>query len=163
LASGGDHATVAAAAAQAAAQAATTAVLWPNPAESQGPDSSSDDATGSSDQLVGRAMPTPGSFKKFNDKQVQQLWQWYVGPYDGGRSVQEMESVGQIDWRKQQKYGCMRWQQLNLVLKRVLQLQTEGSRVLSGPAAAAQADRERMDLGLDLPAYIKRLEGTAAY
>ena len=106
-------------------------------------------------------MPTPGSYKKYKDQQVQQLWQWYVGPYDGGRSVQEMESVGQIAWRKKQKHGRARWRQLNLVLQRVLQLQNEGSRVLSGQMAAAKADRERMELGLDLPAYVKHLEGMA--
>jgi hypothetical protein len=163
LATGGDHATVAAAAAQAAAQAATTAVTRPGPAESQGLDSSSnDDADGSSDQQVGRAMPKAGSFKKFEDEQVQQLWQWYVGPYNGGKSVQEMESVGQISWRKQQKYGNQRFRQLNLVLQRVAQLQNEGSRVLSGQLAAAKADKERMDLGMDLPAYIKHLEKQVA-
>jgi hypothetical protein len=70
--------------------------------------------------------------------------------------------VGQITWRKQQKCGRQRWRQLNLVLQRVLQLQNEGSRVLSGLVAAAKADRERMVLGLDLPAYIKHVEGTAA-
>lgn len=107
-------------------------------------------------------MPQAGSFKKYGDKKVQQLWQWYMGPYDGGKSVQEMESVGQIGWRKQQKCGAQRLRQLNLVFKRVLQLQNEGSRVLSGLVAAAKADKERVDLGMDLPAYIKHLEKRVA-
>jgi hypothetical protein len=71
--------------------------------------------------------------------------------------------VGQLTWRKQQKHGphSARWRQLNLVLKRV-ELQTDGSRVLSGLAAAAKADRERKGLSFNPPAYIKHLEGTAA-
>jgi hypothetical protein len=43
-----------------------------------------------------------------------------------------------------------------------VQLQSEGSRVLSGLHAAAQADKERLDLGMDLPAYIKHLEKQVA-
>jgi hypothetical protein len=161
---GGDRETVAAAAAQAAAQAAATAVLRPEPVPAPAPDSSGDDdASCSSDQQVSRAMPTPGSFNKYKDKQVQELWRWYVAPYDGGRSVQEMESVGQIAWRRQQKCGNQRWRQLNLVLQRVLQLQNEGSRVLSGLVAAEKADSERMQLGMDLPKYIKHLEGAGAF
>jgi hypothetical protein len=58
---------------------------------------------------------------------------------------------------KQQKYGAQRFRQLNLVLQRVVQLQNEASRVLSGLHAAAQADKERVDLGMDLPAYIKQV------
>jgi hypothetical protein len=107
-------------------------------------------------------MPKAGSFKKFGDRQVQELWQWYVGPYDGGKSVQERESVGQTDWRKQQKFAPQRFRQLNLVFQRVLQLQNEGSRVLSGQVAAAKADKERVDLSMDLPAYIKHLEKKVA-
>jgi hypothetical protein len=106
-------------------------------------------------------MPTPGSFRKFGQRQVQELWKWYVAPYDGGKSVQEMESARppEIAWRQQQKYGNQRWRQLNLVLQRVHELTQQGSRVLSGSTAAAAVDQERISLGLELPKYVKHLEG----
>jgi hypothetical protein len=106
-------------------------------------------------------MPTPGSFVKYQAKQVQQLWAWYTAPYEGGRSVQERESARPPDiaWRQQQKHGNQRWRQLNLVLQRVYELQQEGTRVLPGHRAAEEVDAERIRLGLDLPKYIEHLEG----
>ena len=106
-------------------------------------------------------MPTPGAYKKYGDRQVQQLWRWYVNPYDGGSSVQERESSGSTSWRDGQTHGRMRWRQLNLVLQRVVAVQHEqhgSSRILTGHAAAAEVDKERINLGMSLAQFVKHLE-----
>jgi hypothetical protein len=91
------------------------------------------------------------------DSNEQQLWAWYVAPYDGRKSVQEMETAKQIAWRQQQKNHNQRFRQLNLVLQRVHELAKQGHSVLPFHRAA-RVDAERLHLRMDLPKYVKHLE-----
>jgi hypothetical protein len=161
-ATGGDSAAVASAAAQAAAAAAlgNQAAAAPEVVVVDDSDESDGAAAGSGSST--RAMPTPGSYKKYGDRQVQELWKWYVSGYDGGSSVLERESAGSTGWRDEQKHGRMRWRQLNLVLQRVVAVQHGSSRILTAPAAAAEVDKERIDLGMSLAQYVKHLESEFA-
>jgi hypothetical protein len=93
---------------------------------------------------------------------VAHLVDWAAAPSFGGTSVLQMERAGDTAWRQGQKHGNQVFRKVNLVMRRVAELKTQGSRVLTDAAAAAAADQERTDLGLTISGYIRHLEVRAA-
>jgi hypothetical protein len=86
---------------------------------------------------------------------------WVSAPRVNGKSVLQLESAGDVSWRKGQKLWRPLCRKLNLVVRRVAELQVQGSRVYIKTAAAEAAVAQRRERAMTMAAYVRHLEGAA--
>lgn len=151
----GAASAAAAAAAAAAAVAATGAAAGAPPGPASGTDGGGSSSSGV--KVAVRVIPELRSFKS-----VAEVMRWASVPRFGGKSVLELESAGDIEWRRGQKNSKVVWRKVSLVIRRVSELKAQGPRVLTEAAAIAATDAERERLRLPVPSYSKHLEREVA-